>query len=47
VVVIYPEGVWYRVEEIERDVDEIVERHIVKGEHVERLKLRDRPARTA
>ena len=35
-VVIYPEGVWYTVRTLE-DVDEIMDRHIVKGEVVERL----------
>jgi (2Fe-2S) ferredoxin len=37
-VVVYPEAVWYgRVEP--RDVDEIVDRHLVGGEPVERLRL--------
>ncbi len=35
-VVIYPEGVWYWVG-TEADVTEIMERHVVKGETVERL----------
>ena len=35
-VVVYPEGVWYRVTS-EADVKEIMERHILKGELVERL----------
>ncbi len=35
-VVIYPEGVWYWVG-TEADVTEIMERHILKGEIVERL----------
>ncbi|MEJ2231010.1 MAG: (2Fe-2S) ferredoxin domain-containing protein [Nitrospirales bacterium] len=35
-VVIYPEGVWYWVGK-EADVTEIMERHIGKGEIVERL----------
>ena len=35
-VVVYPEGVWYgRV--TPQDVDEIVERHLIRGEVVERL----------
>ena len=35
-VVIYPEGIWYaRV--TAADVDEIIERHIIRGEVVERL----------
>jgi (2Fe-2S) ferredoxin len=44
-VVIYPEGVWYRVAEVERDVDEIVREHIVGGGRVERLLLPERAAR--
>lgn len=36
VVVIYPEGVWYR-NVTAGDVDEIIESHIKKGEAVERL----------
>jgi (2Fe-2S) ferredoxin len=39
VVVIYPEGVWYSVH-TEADVDEILERHVRRGERVERLMLR-------
>lgn len=35
-VVIYPEGTWYRVPTVE-DAKEILERHIVGGEVVERL----------
>lgn len=37
-VVIYPEGVWYRCDS-RADVDEILERHVVGGERVERLML--------
>jgi (2Fe-2S) ferredoxin len=37
-MVIYPEGVWYHYETRE-DVDEILERHVVGGERVERLAL--------
>ncbi len=39
-VVIYPEGVWYWVGS-EADVTEIMERHILKGEIVERLLMPD------
>jgi (2Fe-2S) ferredoxin len=39
-VVIYPEGVWYWVGS-EADVTEIMERHIGKGEIVERLLMPD------
>ncbi|MBI5642353.1 MAG: (2Fe-2S) ferredoxin domain-containing protein [Deltaproteobacteria bacterium] len=35
-VVIYPEGVWYRKVAVS-DVDEIIEKHVKKGEVVERL----------
>jgi len=38
-VVVYPEGVWYgRVKP--EDVAEIVERHLIGGQPVERLRLR-------
>lgn len=38
VVVVYPEGVWYRYVD-EEDVDEIIESHLVGGQVVERLKI--------
>jgi (2Fe-2S) ferredoxin len=37
-LVVYPEGVWYGGV-TEDDVEEIVERHLVQGEVVERLRL--------
>jgi (2Fe-2S) ferredoxin len=37
-MVIYPQEVWYTFID-EQDIDEIVERHLVAGEVVERLKL--------
>jgi len=37
-VVIYPEGIWYRVQNAE-DVMEIMDRHIEAGEIVERLTI--------
>ena len=37
-MVIYPEGVWYHYES-KQDVDEILERHLIEGERVERLIL--------
>jgi (2Fe-2S) ferredoxin len=37
-MVIYPEGVWYHYDS-EADVDEILERHLIRGERVERLML--------
>jgi (2Fe-2S) ferredoxin len=39
-VVVYPEGVWYGHVRPE-DVAEIVERHLVGGQPVERLRLRE------
>ena len=44
-VVVYPEGVWYGGVTV-ADVPEIVERHLVGGEPVERLVIRfEAPAR--
>jgi len=37
-LVIYPEAVWYRYVD-EQDLDEIVERHLRRGEVVERLRV--------
>lgn len=38
VLVVYPEAVWYTY--VDRsDIDEIIERHVVRGEVVERLKI--------
>ena len=37
-VVIYPEAVWYGHVTVD-DVDEIIERHVLGGEPVERLRL--------
>ena len=41
-VVVYPEQVWYGHVTV-ADVPELIERHIVKGEFVERLMLPDQP----
>jgi len=38
VIVIYPEGVWYTYRD-ERDIDEIMEEHVVHGRIVERLRI--------
>jgi len=38
VLVIYPQGVWYTYVDKE-DIDEIIDRHLIKGEVVERLKI--------
>jgi len=37
-LVIYPEGIWYSFHTIE-DAEEIIQRHLIKGERVERLML--------
>jgi len=39
-MVIYPEGVWYRYQ-TDADIEEILDRHVVRGERVERLLIRD------
>lgn len=41
-VVVYPEGVWYGAVTVE-DADEIFTRHVLGGEVVERLRMRDVP----
>lgn len=38
VVVIYPQGTWYTYVD-NSDIDEIIDRHILRGEIVERLKI--------
>ncbi|MSP20931.1 MAG: (2Fe-2S) ferredoxin domain-containing protein [Alphaproteobacteria bacterium] len=45
-VVIYPEGVWYTAR-TEADVDEILERHLVRGEIVTRLLMPPKAAAPA
>nr|WP_298690705.1 (2Fe-2S) ferredoxin domain-containing protein [uncultured Dongia sp.] len=37
-MVIYPEGIWYSYHTVE-DAEEILQRHLLKGERVERLML--------
>jgi (2Fe-2S) ferredoxin len=37
-VVVYPEGVWYTYVD-EKDIDEIIDEHLVKGRPVDRLKI--------
>lgn len=37
-LVIYPEGIWYSFHSVE-DAEEIIQRHLIKGERVERLML--------
>lgn len=38
ILVVYPEGVWYTYED-QSDIDEIIDRHLVHGEPVERLRI--------
>ena len=38
VLVIYPEAIWYTYVDRE-DIDEIIDRHLAKGEIVDRLKI--------
>jgi (2Fe-2S) ferredoxin len=38
VVVVYPQGTWYTYVDTS-DIDEIIDRHLIKGEVVERLKI--------
>ena len=45
-IVIYPEGVWYG-DVTASDVDEIIDRHIIGGDPVERLRLPDSCINTA
>jgi (2Fe-2S) ferredoxin len=40
VAVVYPEGTWYTFVD-QGDIDEIVDRHLIGGEVVERLELPD------
>ena len=42
-MVIYPEGVWYRYEN-EADVEEILARHVIRGQRVQRLLITPDPA---
>ncbi len=37
-LVVYPEGVWYSYRD-QRDIDEIIDQHLVHGRPVERLKI--------
>lgn len=38
-IVVYPEAVWYTYAD-ERDIDEIIDEHVVSGRVVERLRLK-------
>jgi (2Fe-2S) ferredoxin len=40
VAVVYPEGVWYTYVDTE-DLEEILQRHLIEGEPVDRLRLPD------
>lgn len=44
VMVIYPEGYWYRYE-TEADIEEILQQHVIRGIPVERLMLRLDPTK--
>lgn len=44
VMVVYPEGVWYRYE-TEADIEEILDRHVLRGERVARLLVTPDPLR--
>ncbi len=43
VLVIYPQGIWYRYDN-QNDLDDIIDQHLQKGEIVERLLLPAPPA---
>jgi (2Fe-2S) ferredoxin len=43
VIVVYPEAVWYTYVD-QTDLDEIIDRHLVKGEVVDRLLIDPLPA---
>ena len=38
VVVVYPEGVWYTYVD-KQDIDEIIQKHLINGEIVDRLRI--------
>ena len=38
VIVVYPEGTWYTYVD-ERDIDEIIDEHLLNGRIVERLRI--------
>ena len=38
VLVVYPQGVWYRYR-TEKDIDEIIEQHLISGQPVTRLQV--------
>jgi (2Fe-2S) ferredoxin len=40
IVVVYPDNIWYK-KVTPQDVDEIVKEHLMKGNPVERLRLKD------
>lgn len=42
VIVIYPDNVWYTYVD-EEDIDEIIDRHLLHGEIVDRLQLPEEP----
>jgi (2Fe-2S) ferredoxin len=38
VIVVYPEGVWYTYVD-KQDIDEIIQKHLINGEVVDRLRI--------
>lgn len=42
VLVVYPDGIWYRYED-ESDIDEIIEEHLIRGRVVSRLVIEAQP----
>ncbi len=38
VMVVYPEAVWYRYVD-QKDIDEIIDQHLIGGDPVERLRI--------
>jgi len=41
ILVVYPDAVWYQYHN-EQDIDEIIQKHLIEGEVVERLQLQDK-----
>ena len=39
-VVVYPEGVWYRITDPEKDVKDIVKQHCIEGKIVKRCQIK-------
>ena len=39
-VVVYPEGIWYRITDSEKDVKDIVKQHCIEGKIVKRCQIK-------